>query len=1174
MAAVVFSLFRAAVPHITDYGDTIEEQLSRYLAMPVKIGQVEADIAWLVPRLRLIDVSFHDEINNRQLMHLDEIDLSLDWIKTIEYLRPELGVVSLVGAELQVEYNQQGNLVIQGFEVNADQGSAAAIPIEINQLLSSISIYIVDATIHWRDLRHNGQRLDLTKVNMALINDSPGHTLSIKTALPADYGKHLEMIIDIKGELTEPLSWHGRTYVNIDDLQIQKWFDDYWQLLGFAGAGQMNAQFWIEWDKQQINQINAKLNGQQLKFAYLDENVRSWQLDQLSGDYRWKRNPSGWQLDARDVEIKRDEREWPFPAAATVWMDEQKNQLDIKANFARLEGLAYVAGFAASFFPTTEFDWDETIEPYAPAGDLYDLNLIIPLEQPNNIEINTRFVDLSYTSASYVPSVKGLDGRLSYEDKSTRLKIASQHVDLDFNGLFRKPMHLNVISGEMLIYRQADSWHLDAEKITALAPHLTTQTRINVSIPDDKPVFINLISQYKQGNAAFTSNYLPTAIMSEELVNWLDNAIVKGDITQGGYLLYGNMNDFPFNNNEGVMEALFNVENMRMQYMPDWPALDDLQARVCFHGKSMDITDAKGSLYAGQFENTQVKITDLSQPRLDLKGDVSAPLSDMLKFVENSPLKEDLGSFLLSFQAQGDADLALEFKLPLDSDDEMQLAGALNFKGNEVYLSEQDYLLKGLTGQLSFTEQSVEAENLQASLDGFPLSIKVVTPKNNTKRLTQVGVAGYAPVKSLLAPVPELREYLGGGSEWDVAINVLSNDGNQAPQVDILLSSNLQGVESSLPGPLAKSKDGEIPLKLHIGLQEKNDLILDVIYGDNNTLTAVRKKEFWDVSMSATSLSGKVKFAEDFQRDETIKLDVEYIDLALFTGSNKKIEQSDLLPQQIPSLDINIKKLDFKDWKLHDISLKTRRSRSGMIVDHLALHAPFSTVTGKGTWFTGWRNKHTTALELDFTSENLGESLHQLNISQGIKKTEGSVQARWQWHAEPYNFSWQLLKGDANMSFEDGQLSDIDPGAGRLLGIFNFETLLSLDLGNQVAKGFAFDDMQGSFSFSDGNAYTDDFSIKSKVAKISMQGRLGLSREDYDQTITVIPGVGSTLTVIGAVTGGPVTAAAVHLFQKIFGIDHIAKYKYKVTGSWDEPEVKLLSAPEPEETTPDDEDDF
>ena len=61
--AVLFSVFRMLVPYITDYGDDIEAEISRQLKLPVEIVSVDADIVWLLPRLKLLDVNFYDPDN-------------------------------------------------------------------------------------------------------------------------------------------------------------------------------------------------------------------------------------------------------------------------------------------------------------------------------------------------------------------------------------------------------------------------------------------------------------------------------------------------------------------------------------------------------------------------------------------------------------------------------------------------------------------------------------------------------------------------------------------------------------------------------------------------------------------------------------------------------------------------------------------------------------------------------------------------------------------------------------------------------------------------------------------------------------------------------------------------------------------------------------------------------
>jgi uncharacterized protein YhdP len=62
----------------------------------------------------------------------------------------------------------------------------------------------------------------------------------------------------------------------------------------------------------------------------------------------------------------------------------------------------------------------------------------------------------------------------------------------------------------------------------------------------------------------------------------------------------------------------------------------------------------------------------------------------------------------------------------------------------------------------------------------------------------------------------------------------------------------------------------------------------------------------------------------------------------------------------------------------------------------------------------------------------------------------------------------------------------------------------------------------------------------------------------YDQVMTVRPGLGNTLPIIGALAGGPGGAAAglalQGLLQKQLG--EASQVQYTIRGSWDEPVIE------------------
>jgi len=117
-SALVFSLFRAIIPYITNYGEDIERELSAQLGMPVEIGMIDADISWLVPRLKFLDVSIYDVKHKKHFLHFSEISISMDWSETIKNMQPALGDIFVFGMDLQIERNHKGEVMAQGIELS------------------------------------------------------------------------------------------------------------------------------------------------------------------------------------------------------------------------------------------------------------------------------------------------------------------------------------------------------------------------------------------------------------------------------------------------------------------------------------------------------------------------------------------------------------------------------------------------------------------------------------------------------------------------------------------------------------------------------------------------------------------------------------------------------------------------------------------------------------------------------------------------------------------------------------------------------------------------------------------------------------------------------------------------------------------------------------------------
>ena len=133
------------------------------------------------------------------------------------------------------------------------------------------------------------------------------------------------------------------------------------------------------------------------------------------------------------------------------------------------------------------------------------------------------------------------------------------------------------------------------------------------------------------------------------------------------------------------------------------------------------------------------------------------------------------------------------------------------------------------------------------------------------------------------------------------------------------------------------------------------------------------------------------------------------------------------------------------------------------------------------------------------------------------------------WPGPPAAFALARLNGEIGFSVTDGTIRSADPGAGRMLGLMSVAALprrLALDFRDVFGTGFSFDQASGTVRLENGHAHTDNTVLESTAATLSIVGSSDLVAKRFDYMMTVRPGVGQTLPVIGAIAGGPGGAAA------------------------------------------------
>jgi len=1192
LLAISFTLLRVAIKSIPEYSLAIQQAVSKQIDMTLDVGFIDAEIYWLVPRLNLLDVNIYDNDGSHHLVHLDEVDLSLDWAESIRTMTPIVGEITLTGLNLQVGINKDSELLIQNRVVkenidgalNSAAVSGAQSGFEISDTLkenfNNLNFKVLNSQIYIFDERNNSRSKTFSNLNLHLINSGSSHVFEVKADLPHKYGRYAHFIINVEGDLFDYKNLEGEAYLALENINFASWLDDYWNDLEIAANADINGRFWIAWSGVDILDVTSRVNISNIGLHYLDERVNTWSVNEIEAKVKWNKDDDDWQLDVRDLVVDREGVDWLKPAAATLRVLNSEKLVTLQADLLRVEGLAYLAGMFNSA-ADLDLPWLNLLAQFKPSGELRNLDVKLPLEKLDDIKVNTQFNQLGFSLPEMEPEeIKNLQGSVVYVDSNTWLILNSKNAEIKFNKLFRNSILLEKLQGKIKLSHKNKRWEMSSNSLAINTPDIQTEMRVNFNMTDAGKAFLDLTSRVKNGNAKAVSQYLPAGVMGKGAVAWIDSALHAGKIIDGGYLFYGNLTDAPFRGNEGVSLADFNVSGVDLRYLDNWPDVKNIAANLRFVNDTMLIKAHQGSIFDSKISNTTVYIDNFISPTLDVKGQVDVNLSDVKKFVDESTLREDVTDYIDHMKFNGRGDLNMQIFLPLYGDYKVEVGGRLEVNDGDLLFKKIKYELNHINGEIRFVGDKVESTGLTGQLTGSTaeqkLNINIATTEEDIERAYHVTLHGDLPAKSLLEPLPEMIPYIKGSSRWNADIDIINDKEEKTTRVSAQLNSDLQGVTTTLPGPLEKQFIEEAPIKLNIDVDGDKGISYKLVLQNKDAFDVRQTQDHVLMSVDAKSVKGKVDINTMKDVDVPIDIDLAYLNLSEFLKLEDSSYETDLhgdsvrelpeiSPRDIPSLDIRVKKLIWKQAEYSESRLKIQESKLGVVIDEFKFTSVDHLVTGKGSWFTGKNNINTTKLDVGIKVDDLGNVFKELEISDSLFSTSGNINLRWSWQDAPYNFDWKKLQGDGWLSLEKGVLKNLDAGAGRLLGIFNFKTLLSLDFGSQVNEGFNFDKVRGTFSFSDENIYSDDFEIESKVATIFMKGKLSIANNSIDQTITVRPHLGGTVTLGTAVVAGPAVGGLVYLFQKIFNTDRLSEYQYTMKGAIDNPDVKLLSAPVLEE---------
>ena len=262
---------------------------------------------------------------------------------------------------------------------------------------------------------------------------------------------------------------------------------------------------------------------------------------------------------------------------------------------------------------------------------------------------------------------------------------------------------------------------------------------------------------------------------------------------------------------------------------------------------------------------------------------------------------------------------------------------------------------------------------------------------------------------------------------------------------------------------------------------------------------------------------------------------------------------------ELPALDVTAEQFLNKNRLLGRLELVAAAESRNWRIDMLRIVNPESVFSLDGTWQLGVSPPR-TQVNLRLEASDVGKLLARLGYPEGVRRGTSRLEGSLSWNGAPYDLDYPSLTGNLLLDAAKGQFVKLEPGIGKLLGILSLQALprrIALDFRDVFSEGFSFDEIVGAMKISRGIASTENLRIQGPAARITMAGDVDLARETQQIRVRVSPHVSDTVSLAGALVGGPIAGVAAFLAQKVLKdpLDQIVSYEYNVTGTWADPNV-------------------
>lgn len=848
LLAIYVGLGRQLISHISDYRQDVEQLITENTSFGVSIGSLEGEWSLFTPVIQLRDVSFYPPGDpDKVFFFSSKVSVDVSVVASLIAQQPRLKDLQIHGLNVALTELDNGQWQINGLELkkSTKKTSSSEANSMISLLLEQELITLSDSTL---TLSMPGRPTrSISHINAQLKSYSATHEFS-GSILIGDQGQRFIFAAKGVGDPLDKENYALDLYGKLDRGTVLHWLpDDLKQKISvFEGVRlqelSVAGEVWARWRDGGLHDINGLFDADsiqlqnslgkdvapienmvgQFQVAFADEGAVTIAIDDFQFDWQseyWRESQIKVTL------IKEGEAR---PPSVEIFADhvQVKQVLQLLLLSDRIQGRTL-----------------ETLTRTQMNGELRNLNLrFYPREK--SFLVRTHFEDLSSLAWDKLPGISGLSGYLEMTPSQGALLIDSEGAALDFPKYLRAPIYTHHLAGPVTWVLHKNGSELEEVEVKSGFLELDNQdfdgnVAFSLSLPlDGYAPNLKIFANIDQAKINKVSQYLPR-LLPNSLLSWLDEGLVSGDgsatlVFNGPLRLKGlDVTDF-------TLQTDISVDHLYLDYLPkDWPVIKDARGALLINGADVFFNIDQGQVYDAALSDVTGTILENAQGFRDLKlqGAINADTSNVIQFLNDTPISELIGGLTQTWQAEGNVQATLELTAPIHGPSRpIEIRLEADVTDTKIDLTDIDLAVNDINGSVSYdTRFGLYGQDLDCTVMGYAAKANLLKLDQTQSRLFELELESKVSVARLNQWADQgILQFMDGEFDYDLNIWVQRNDRVGGSETDAWLNvrSDLLGVDVAIPAPLNKRAKDVRPMAFKMSLGDFPSQIF-VQYGDD-----------------------------------------------------------------------------------------------------------------------------------------------------------------------------------------------------------------------------------------------------------------------------------------------------------------------------------------------------